>query len=105
MSCHDCYWQQGPRKFDNDAFDELANWSEETPCTATDRSQAEQTARAALVIRSLDAEIRAATRDRASLDTLVQLLVKVNEPVTNSSFRDGAKKLIDGPVTSLAECP
>ena len=89
----------------NSAFDELANWSEETPCIATDRSRAQQTARAALVMRSLDAEIRAATHDRANLDTLVQMLVEIKEPVTNSSFREGAKKLIEGPVTSLAACP
>jgi hypothetical protein len=89
----------------NEAFDELANWSKKTPCAATDRSRAEQTARAALVMRSLDSEIRAATRDRASLHTLVQMLVNVNEPVTNNSFREAAKEFIDGPVTSLAMCP
>jgi predicted metalloprotease with PDZ domain len=92
------------RRF-NEAFDTLAQWSAETECVPTDRSQGQQTARAALVMRALDVEIRAATGDKESLDTLVQMLVHVNRTVTNEDFRSAAKDLIKGPVRALASCP
>jgi hypothetical protein len=92
------------RRF-NEAFDTLAQWSAETQCVATDRSQGEQTARATLVMRALDTEIRSATGDKASLDTLVQKLVRANRSVTNEAFRAAAKELIKGPVRALSSCP
>lgn len=92
------------RRF-NGAFDTLAQWSAETQCVATDRSQGQQTARAALVMRTLDTEIRAATGDKESLDTLVQILVHANRTVTNEDFRSAAKELIKGPVRALSSCP
>lgn len=92
------------RRF-NEAFDTLAQWTAETQCVATDRSQGQQTARAALVMRTLDTEIRAATGDKSSLDTLVQQLVHANRSVTNEDFRRAAKELIKGPVRALSSCP
>jgi hypothetical protein len=92
------------RRYD-EAFDSLARWSAKTACTATDRSQGQLTARAALVMRSLDREIREKSGGDASLDTLVQLLVKANKSVTNGDFRAAAESLIDGPAAALSECP
>ena len=89
----------------NKSFDALARWSESTPCVATDRSQGKQTARAAVVMRALDKEIRRKSDDEASLDTLVQNLVYANRPITNSGFRGAAELLNNGPVRALAECP
>ena len=87
------------------AFDKLAEWSENTTCEATDRAQGLLTARAALVMRSLDREIREKSGGDASLDTLVQMLVKANKSVTNADFRAAAEQLIGGPATALKDCP
>lgn len=89
----------------NEAFDTLAKWSAGTKCVATDRSQGEQTAHAALVMRALDTEIRVATGGKASLDTVVQMLVHANKSVTNADFRDAARELVKRPVRALADCP
>jgi hypothetical protein len=88
-----------------ESMDTLARWSADTQCKATDRSQGKQTAGAVLIMHNLDAEIRAASRDKASLDTLVQMLVRANRPVTNADFRAAAAQLIKGTVKSLAACP
>jgi hypothetical protein len=87
------------------SLETVARWSANTQCVATDRSQGKQTARAVVVMRKLDAEIRAASRGKASLDTLVQMLVSANRPVTNADFRAAAEKLINGPAKALADCP
>ncbi|MEH6583946.1 MAG: hypothetical protein V7754_18570 [Halioglobus sp.] len=92
------------RRYD-EAFEQLTQWSEEAECVATDRSQGEQTAFAAVLMRALDAEIRASTRDESSLDTLVQALVEANTPITNAAFRAAATKMTGEPVKALAGCP
>ncbi len=89
----------------NESLDILAQWSADTQCAATDRSQGKQTARAVLVMHKLDTEIRAASKDKASLDTLVQTLVRANRTVTNADFRGAAVQLIKGPAKALAGCP
>ncbi len=92
------------RRF-NESLSVLEQWSKGTQCAATDRSQGKQTARAVLVMRKLDAEIRTASHDKASLDTLVQKLVSANRSVTNADFRAAAMQLIKGPAKALAGCP
>lgn len=89
----------------NKSFETLAQWSSGTQCIATDHSKGKQTARAVLVMRALDTEIRTASNNKASLDTLVQKLVHDNKTVTNSDFRAAAKELTGGPVRALASCP
>lgn len=89
----------------NKSFDELNHWSGSTPCAATERSQGKQTARAAVVMRALDKEIRSVSRDEASLDTLVQNLVYANRSITNGGFRAAAEQLTNGPVRALSKCP
>ena len=92
------------RRFEN-SFTALAQWSAATKCVATDRSSGPQTARAVLVMRALDLEIRGATHDKKSLDDLVRTLTAADKPVTNGAFRAGAVLLIGGPATALTECP
>ncbi len=92
------------QRFDN-SFATLAKWSAGTKCVATDRSAGMQTAHAVLVMHALDGEIRAATRDRKSLDDLARTLVQAHAPVTNKAFRASAIALIGGPATALAGCP
>jgi hypothetical protein len=89
----------------NEALEWLARWSDGTQCVATDRSRGKVTAHAAQVMRALDSEIRAATDDKESLDTLVQMLVSANISITNADFREAASQLIEGPVRALADCP
>lgn len=89
----------------NEAFEDLAQWSADTRCEATDRSQGKQTARAALVMRALDTEIRAATDDKKSLDDVVRTLVRADRSVTNADFRAAATALIGKPPKALAQCP
>jgi predicted metalloprotease with PDZ domain len=89
----------------NKGFAKLEQWSAAQKCLPTDRSQGAETARAVLVMRALDREIRAATNGKASLDAVMQQLVDADEPVTNSQFRAAAAALIGGPVTTLADCP
>lgn len=88
-----------------EAFDTLAQWSDDTQCVATDRSKGKITAHAAQVMRVLDAEIRDATDNQKSLDTVVQILVDADKSITNTDFREAASQLIEGPVRSLANCP
>jgi len=92
------------RRF-NESLDTLAQWSANKKCAATDRSEGKQTARAVLVLHELDTEIRTASQDKASLDTLVQMLVKANKSVTSADFRAAAEKLTKGSAKALAGCP
>ena len=89
----------------NQSFEWLAQWSADTPCIAIDRSTGKQTARGALIMRALDAEIRSETHEKASLDTLVQKLVQANEDLTNSSFRAAVMDITGAPMRALASCP
>jgi len=92
------------RRFES-SFMALAQWSGAAKCVATDRSAGQQTARAVLVMRALDREIRGATHEKKSLDDLVRILTGADKPVTNATFRAGAVLLIGGPATALAGCP
>jgi predicted metalloprotease with PDZ domain len=89
----------------NEALEDMAKWTAGIECKATDRSTTKQNARAALVMRALDKEIRAATGDKKSLDDIVRALVRAQEPVTNSEFRALATGLIGKPARALASCP
>ncbi len=89
----------------NQSFEWLAQWSADTPCIATDRSTGKQTARSALIMRALDAEIRSETGGKASLDTLVHKLVQANEDLTNSSFRAAVMDITGAPMRAIASCP
>jgi predicted metalloprotease with PDZ domain len=89
----------------NEAFEDLAKWTAGIECKATDRSTTKQNAAAALVMRALDKEIRAATGDKKSLDDIVRALVRAHRPVTNAEFRALATGLIGKPARALASCP
>lgn len=89
----------------NIAFKVLEQWSAGTGCVTTDRSQGKRTAAAALVMRNLDEEIRDASDNEASLDTLVQNLLRESRTVSNAGFRAAAEKLVKGDVKALSDCP
>jgi predicted metalloprotease with PDZ domain len=89
----------------NESFKKLEKWSAGVKCAATDRSQGKQSARAALVMRALDTEIRAASKGKASLDTLVQKLMSNGRSISNADFRAAATQLTKGSAKALADCP
>jgi hypothetical protein len=100
-------WRSGAiseRRFE-ESFTQLAQWSATQQCEPTDRSKSTETARAVLVMRALDQEIREATGGKRSLDQVMQTLVTAHKPVTNAAFRAAAVALIGGPATALANCP
>lgn len=92
------------RRFDA-ALARLAKWSGATKCAATDQSSGAQTARAVLVMRALDLEIRAATRATKTLDDLIRALSAAREPITNAAFRATARALVGAAPAALAGCP
>ncbi len=64
------------------ALDQLRQWSEAAPsCIHTDRSKGPNTARAVLVLHELDAEIREATAQGASLDNVMRALSELRRPL------------------------
>lgn len=89
----------------NEAFDDLARWSADVKCEATDRSQGKRNAHAALVMRALDNEIRDATGNKKSLDDVVRALVHADRSVTNADFRAAVTGMIGNPARALASCP
>ena len=84
---------------------QLAEWSAGLSCDATDDSSGARTAAAALVMHSLDRELRSQSNGRHSLDTLVQTLVANGPTVTNSGFKTLAGELAGRPTLTLANCP
>jgi hypothetical protein len=84
---------------------QLAEWSAGKSCDATDDSSGARTAAAALVMHSLDRELRSQSNGRYSLDTLVQTLVANSPTVTNSGFKTLAGELAGQPAVALIDCP
>jgi hypothetical protein len=58
-----------------DIYDRLAEWAEDAEQLRVDQSTGPVTARAVLVFDQLDREIRTLTKDEASLDAVVRLLM------------------------------
>lgn len=72
------------------------------PSLLVRRSHGDVTARAAGVMRALDAEIRNATGDRASLDDVARALAEKRGKVTLASFTEVAEGVAGGPLASLS---
>ena len=79
----------------------LGEWSRSVRTLRSDDSSAEITARATLLLRDLDREIRARTKDAKSLDDLVRLL-RPMRTVSTAQLVAASEKLIGGPAQSLA---
>lgn len=83
------------------AFDWLADWSRNVKSLRGDSSTAEVTARAVLLLRDLDKEIRTRTKERASLDDLVRALRPLRD-VSTAEFIATSEKLLGGKSSVLA---
>jgi hypothetical protein len=79
----------------------LAEWSGKVETLRGDHSSAEITARAVLLLRDLDAEIRRRSKDRASLDDVVRAL-RPQRVVSTADFIAASEKVIGGKSSVLA---
>ncbi len=71
------------------ALDHLRKWSQSAPaCIRTDHSKGPNTARAVLVLHELDAEVRAATKDKSSLDDVMRQISARGLPISPAAFEN-----------------
>jgi len=88
------------------AFTHLERWAErDGGCLAKALSSGPNTARAVLVLRRLDQEIRDRTRQRSSLDDVLRRLVETDRAVSETGLRVAVEDLIGGDSRVLADLP
>lgn len=78
-------------RFDK-GLDHLESWSSEVDALNVARSTGAVTARAVLVMRDLDREIRDATEDSSSLDQVLRALVALDGDVTLGRLREASEE-------------
>lgn len=78
------------------AMEHLESWSSEVEDLGVRHSTAAVTARAVLVMRDLDREIRDATDDAADLDEVLRALLAAEADVTLARLREAAEDVMDG---------
>ena len=83
-------------------FDRLDSWSAEADDLEAANSAGPRTARAVGVMRELDAELRARSKGKYSLDDLARQLAEDGRPVTTERLREIATELAGGPLHSLS---
>lgn len=88
------------RRFER-GLDKLEDWSEAAGALHAEKSSGARTARAVAVMRSLDAELRAATDGRHSLDDVARRFSRDNEPVDIERLRAVAAEFAGRPPDSL----
>lgn len=82
-------------------FDNLREWGRAVKSLRTDRSSAETTARAVVLLHELDAEIRARTGDRKDIDDVTKIL-RVLRKVSTAEFIAATEKVLGGKSKVLA---
>jgi hypothetical protein len=82
-------------------FEWLAAWSSQVKSLRSDSSSAEITARAVLLLRDLDKEIRNRSKDRKSIDDLARALRPLRK-VSTGEFVAAAEKIMGGKSKVLA---
>jgi predicted metalloprotease with PDZ domain len=82
-------------------YEWLADWSSHVRTLRSDSSNAEITARAVLLLRELDQEIRTRSKDRKSIDDLARALRPMRK-VSTSEFIAAAEKIMGGKSKVLA---
>ncbi|MEM7706281.1 MAG: hypothetical protein AAF358_12050 [Pseudomonadota bacterium] len=82
------------RRFDR-ALDSLRQWSEDAGPLDARRSTGPTTAKAALILHSLDLELQSKTGGRSSLDDVLRALADLDSPVTLAQLRQ-AQQMISG---------
>lgn len=82
-------------------FEWLAAWSSQVKSLRSESSSAEITARAVLLLRDLDKEIRSRSKDRKSIDDLARALRPLRK-VSTAEFIAAAEKVMGGKSKVLA---
>lgn len=87
------------------AFDELADWASDVAIEDldTERSKGPVTARAVILLRKLDREIHRRTKQKHSLDDVVERLVEEGEDVDLARFREAVEAVIGEPSETLED--
>jgi hypothetical protein len=83
-------------------MEKLAQWGSKATGLTSQRSTGARTARAAVIMRELDTELRDKSSARYSLDDVARQLVEDGEPVSLSRLRTLAEQLAGGPVLALS---
>lgn len=83
------------------ALQALQNVARQSSSLFTDDSSGPTTARAVLVMRALDTEIRQATRGKASLDDVARRLAEERGTITLARMQEAAEAVAGGPLRSL----
>jgi hypothetical protein len=76
-------------------YDNLRDWGRSVKTLRTDRSSAETTARAVVLLHELDAEIRARTKDQKDIDDVTRIL-RVMRKVSTLKFIAATEKVLGG---------
>jgi len=84
-----------------EAMQRLSDWGKRTPDLFTKRSSGAQTARAVVVLKDADREIRKLTQGRASLDNVAGELAKRRGEVSLELLQSIAKQVAGKPLQSL----
>jgi hypothetical protein len=88
------------------SIDRLEGWVQrDHGCIARPQSTGANTARAVLVLRDLDREIRTTIGRRASLDDVIRQLADGDRNVTEASFERIVTEVLGGPSKTLANLP
>ena len=83
------------------AFEDLERWSVEAGSLDARHSTGPTTARAALIMRDLDSEIRTKTDEEYSLDQVFAMLVAAREDVSLESLKAAVEELLEEPSETL----
>ena len=79
----------------------LADWGARKPDLFTKQSSGAQTARAVIILKQADEEIREATKGRASLDDVARALANRRGEVSLEVLQSAAQKVAGKPLHSL----
>jgi predicted metalloprotease with PDZ domain len=84
-----------------EAIERLESWARRAPTLLAPRANGAVTARAVLTLRKADAEIRAATSGKASLDDVARQLARAGGEITLARFQKVAEEAAGRPVQAL----
>ena len=78
----------------------LSNWGKDVKTLRAERSSAQITARAAMLLHDVDREIQKATKGRKNLDDVTRMLVRKRK-ISTAEFISSAEKVAGGKLKSL----
>lgn len=85
-----------------DSMNKLERWARKAPSLRTPRSSGAVTAKAVIVLKQADAEIRKVTRNERNLDDVATRLAEASEPVTLEMLQAAAREVAGRNVEAFA---